>query len=484
MKFGTVFITFFIVVAFLLAPSQPNATKGQTAHALESTGRENSHALIDILSMKIEKNPLDHYAYNKRGIIWLYMGNQAKAISDFTRAITANLKFSEAYANRGVVWYLKGNYAKAISDFTAAIQIEPDHYKAHAYRGDAWYKQKLPDNAISDYQAALRIFPQYARAYNSRGFVWSKKGEYERALADYNRALEINPNFWTACCNLAWLLSTCADDRYRHGDRAVILAEKAVDIKANRISLECLAAAYAETANFDKAVSIQKNAIRSITEMGETGSLSQSNQRLRSYEAGRPWRGPFVIAPLKKEQAGTVPSASPTQLIESENKRNPVRQEPIFKERDYPYTIQVSSYPQNDTSFAKARQLQLRGDVAFTSYAHIAGKGDWYRVFIGYYPSVAEAQKAAEVLKRRKFRYTQVVKMPYAVQIGCYASIEVIDAVEANLLSIKYVPYRVPGTKGTCKTRLMIGAFETAQKAGIVVERLKNEGFEAMAAQR
>jgi len=30
----------------------------------------------------------------------------------------------------------------------------------------------------------------------------------------------------------------------------------------------------------------------------------------------------------------------------------------------------------------------------------------------------------------------------------------------------------------------MIGAFETAQKAGIVVERLKNEGFEAMAAQR
>jgi len=485
MKFGNALNTVLIVVAFSLAAPVLNAFEGQAVPKQDRAGLGDSYPIIEMLSMRIEKDPLDFYAYNKRGIVWFYKGNLAKAISDYTRAITANLKFSEAYANRGVAWYTKGNYAKAISDFTTAIQRDPRYFQAYAYRGDAWYKQKMPDKAVSDYNTALEIFPQYARAYNNRGFVWNMQGAYELALADYTRALEIDPNDWETCCNLSWLLSTCPDGRYRHGDRAITLAEKAVGIKSNRISLDCLAAAYAETANFGKAVTTQENAIRSIEEQKGTGSPSRYRQRLNSYVAGKPWRESFVIVPQKSIPVEVARPALPTPTVVLENNRDPVKTERVLRvQRSYPYTIQVSSYPQNEKSYAKALQLKLKGDAVFTSYARIAGKGDWYRIFVGYYPSYAEAQKAAEVLKQRKFRYTHVVKMPYAVQVGCYESTEALAATEAGLLSKKYVPYRVPGAKGMCGTRLLNGAFDSAGEAEVVAERLKKEGFDTLVVQR
>ena len=54
---------------------------------------------------------------------------------------------------------------------------------------------------------------------------------------------------------LGWTFATSADPRLRNGSNAVLFAEKAATAtsRTNTTALETLAAAYAETGDFDKA---------------------------------------------------------------------------------------------------------------------------------------------------------------------------------------------------------------------------------------
>ena len=63
--------------------------------------------------------------------------------------------------------------------------------------------------------------------------------------------------------NLAWLLATCPMSKFRDGPTAVSHAETAVASTNRGIPnmLGTLAAAYAETGQFDKAVSTEREAI-------------------------------------------------------------------------------------------------------------------------------------------------------------------------------------------------------------------------------
>ena len=115
--------------------------------------------------------------------------------------------------------------------------------------------------------------------------------------------------------------------------------------------------------------------------------------------------------------------------------------------------------------------------MAYTSFAHVAGKGDWYRVFIGRYGSEEEARKAAAVLKRRKFRHAIVLKKPLAVEVGEYDSREAADEIEARLILEGYLPYWMPGSMEEGKKRLMVGAFERDDEAFGVMKMLREGGM-------
>ncbi len=58
--------------------------------------------------------------------------------------------------------------------------------------------------------------------------------------------------------NLAWILATCEDQKFRDGKRALIVARKAVDLKPSSINCSTLAAAYAENGIFEEAINIMK----------------------------------------------------------------------------------------------------------------------------------------------------------------------------------------------------------------------------------
>ena len=74
---------------------------------------------------------------------------------------------------------------------------------------------------------------------------------------------------------------------------------------------------------------------------------------------------------------------------------------PVKNQEFYPYMIQVGSYKSKEDSIREAMILRDKGDSVCVSHARIAGKGDWYRVLVGFYRTPEEAQKAA-LLKRQR----------------------------------------------------------------------------------
>lgn len=92
-------------------------------------------------------------------------------------------------------------------------------------------------------------------------------------------------------CELAWLLSTSSQKELRNGEEAVDLAERCreADPKDAR-SFDVLAAAYAETGDFARAVETAARALSLASREGQTALQQQIEMRLRPYRSGRAYR--------------------------------------------------------------------------------------------------------------------------------------------------------------------------------------------------
>ena len=390
-------------------------------------------------------------------------------------------------------------YEEAIQAFSTAIEIIPRDYQAYNYRGVAWALMGKYDKALADYNKALEIRPRYAEAYNNRGFARTENGDLSNALNDYARALEINPFFVDAYNNKAWVLATSADQRFRDGGQAVELAQKAVELKPDVVSLDTLAAAYAAAGNFDAAVDTQKKAIQMLLLADKNSEVPKYIPHLNAYKSKQSLLINYASRPKADETKGQGPKVSlkkqtskkPSPPAEAQKivvASKPKTQKPAAatqtqkalapRTKPLPYTIQVSAYRDPLTSNRVARKLITGGDPAFTSPVDLSEKGKWYRVYIGNYTTLAEAKIAAAGLKDRKFHYVHIAKNPYTVQVGLTASKSEAQELKSRLKTKGYLAYSLPAVSEQNQTRILIGAYESRAAAADLANQLKKDGFD------
>ncbi|MCL1057330.1 hypothetical protein CXF83_19940 [Shewanella sp. Choline-02u-19] len=91
--------------------------------------------------------------------------------------------------------------------------------------------------------------------------------------------------------NVAWILATCPEAKYRDGDQALALSLNL--LKANKkdpTTLDNLAAAYAEVGDFDAAISTQQKAIEALALTSDQSKTGAFIQRLETYQNFEPFR--------------------------------------------------------------------------------------------------------------------------------------------------------------------------------------------------
>ena len=87
--------------------------------------------------------------------------------------------------------------------------------------------------------------------------------------------------------NLAWILATSKNPAVRDAKRAMVFAEKECERTnwTDAATLDTIAAAYAASNNFEKAIEMQQKAI-SLNKVPDRQSGFE--KRLRIYQSGKP----------------------------------------------------------------------------------------------------------------------------------------------------------------------------------------------------
>jgi tetratricopeptide (TPR) repeat protein len=236
----------------------------------------------------IKKDPAKADSYKRRAAAWSEKKDSDKALQNLNEAIRLDPKEHSYWIERGIVFLAKNKPDKAVKDFNEAIKLKPTE-RAHAGRGTFYLDSGDFDKAVAEFDEAIRLNPDYAPAYGNRGYGHVAKADYRQALFDYDTASRLDPDDPLVYNNKADLLACCPDPVFRDGAKAVEIATKACDLTKwkNGTVIDTLAAAYAESGQFDEAVKWINKALEDDSYRKEHGDVSRF--RLRFYEAGKPY---------------------------------------------------------------------------------------------------------------------------------------------------------------------------------------------------
>ncbi len=199
--------------------------------------------------------------------------------------------------DRGNAYGRSAQLERATQDYNEAIRLDPKFYRAYFNRGINYRDLGQTDKAIADYSEAIKLNSEFAEGYIDRAAGFFRRGEFARASADYDEAfrhidkLDVSkrPELLNS---LAWMRATSSKPALRNGKRAVQQATQSCEMTQwkNDQYIDTLAAAYAESGDFDRAEKIQLEAMRINGESGV--DYKQMKERLELYQHHQPYHAP------------------------------------------------------------------------------------------------------------------------------------------------------------------------------------------------
>jgi protein O-mannosyl-transferase len=214
----------------------------------------------------------------------------------FKHALAVTTNNDVAENNLGIVYLRQGNVDDAISLLQAAVDLRPDNSPAHENLAKALLQKGKVTDALIHYEKLLELQPDNIEVHNIVGTVLIQQGRIREGVEEWEKVLAIQPDNGNAMSNLAWVFATSADDSLRDGAKAVQLALEALRISGNRIPIlfRTLAAAYAETGDFSKAIETAQQGMELANSQGNPGLATELEGNIALYREQRPLRDPSL----------------------------------------------------------------------------------------------------------------------------------------------------------------------------------------------
>jgi tetratricopeptide (TPR) repeat protein len=239
----------------------------------------------------IQFNPDHAEAHNNLGSLLAKQERPDEAVKQFQQAVRIKPDYIEARYNLGIALASQGRFDEAAGQFRKAIQFKPDYVAAHHNLGNMLAVQGRLDEAIGHYRRALELKPDFVQAHYRLGVALQAQRNFGAAITEYRKVLELDPKQLPVHIDLAWLLATCPESSLRNGSGAIELARQAGQLSDGEFPqiLDTLAAAYAESGQFPKAVETARRAIDLANAQHNSVMAEVIRTRLQLYEANSPY---------------------------------------------------------------------------------------------------------------------------------------------------------------------------------------------------
>ena len=180
-------------------------------------------------------------------------------------------------------------------------------------------------------------------------------------------------------------------------------------------------------------------------------------------------KGVEKIAPVGKPENIRETSAGQNKPVMGD-KTLSAPKEYSYKTGSFPYSLYMGSFSTGDRAEKAISQYRQKGLTPFWVKIHLKDKGDWFRIYAGYFKEAYEAQK---YIQEKGSPEMEVKKTAYANLIGVYENSEDLDSRIRSLRESGYSPYIINDQDG--KSVLFVGAFFTKSGSEQMKIRLQTD---------
>ena len=240
----------------------------------------------------VELRPDAHPVRLALGQAQMESGDFAAAELTFQQVTDSQPELAEPVLGLAFIAERRGRIPAAIELYERALEIDPDNGELHVRLGKAYLGLSEQAEAARHFQVAIDLNPDDPWAYLGLATCRRGQGRAIEAVGTLEEGLRVAPENVSLLNLLARILATAPDDKVRNGERAVALAQRACDAMNYEgcLTLDTLAAAYAEVGDFDRAVTTAERAAALAESHGYTHTAGAIRETAARYESGEPLR--------------------------------------------------------------------------------------------------------------------------------------------------------------------------------------------------
>lgn len=229
--------------------------------------------------------------YQDRGRTLMGKGLYPQAAQEFQTALDLRPDALQ-HNNMGIVLEKMGNFEEAIFHYEKAAVLDSMNWNTFQNLGTAYFRVGKDQEALTALNRALEINPTSVHAFGMLSFVYKRLDNTAEAIDALKKGLEQSPGDFGLAVRLAWLISTAEDAAFRDGEEAVRLTKTVCEETQYQFAgiVDVLAAAYAETGQFEKAAETAQQAYDLAISTNQRITAQQIQSRLKLYQSNKPYR--------------------------------------------------------------------------------------------------------------------------------------------------------------------------------------------------
>jgi tetratricopeptide (TPR) repeat protein/4-amino-4-deoxy-L-arabinose transferase-like glycosyltransferase len=308
------------VATFWIIPSV-----SQHLYAVRIFGREGKIEQADTEAGKaVEADPSSAAAHGHRALTLIELRSDAEAIKEAERAVELSPTDPAAHVNLAIA-AKPTDMERAIAEARRAIELGPENFSAYQLLMTCLLESARYSEAAELGPEWLAVSPFNAAAHSGLAVAMVHRGDLATATRQLGYVMMLRPNDEQANMQLhqvvtslakapdglqrlreiasnapdsprmlyeiAWLLATDPDSQSGDGPEAVRLAERACALtdRSVPVLLATLAAAYAASGDFSRAVAAGEEAVKKGQSTGDTDAVKLSEDILASVRAKLPY---------------------------------------------------------------------------------------------------------------------------------------------------------------------------------------------------